>query len=127
MAPLRSRTSIIGTLLVAAVLVTACGIDEDKVAGGGNQVDDIPTASTQPTQSTIPPLDENDLRNVAADVQDFWGATMPAVYDQPYEVIPDERIIAGTSDAEFPTCDGEQVGYSASSVPAMIRASGITS
>ena len=112
MAPLRSRTSIIGTLLVAAVLVTACGIDEDKVAGGSNQVDDIPTASTQPTQSTIPPLDENDLRNVAADVQDFWDGTMPAIYSQAYEVIPDARIIAGTEDAEYPTCDGEQVGYS---------------
>src|SRR6185436_10811489 len=109
MAPLRSRTSIIGTLLVAAVLVTACGIDEDKVAGGSNQVDDIPTASTQPTQSTIPPLDENDLRNVAADVQDFWDGTMPAIYSQAYEVIPDARIIAGTEDAEYPTCDGEQV------------------
>ena len=53
MAPLRSRTSIIGTLLVAAVLVTACGIDEDKVADGVQSA--IGAESTTSTTGTTEP------------------------------------------------------------------------
>jgi predicted metalloprotease len=110
--PLRRRALVCVVLLVA-VLATACGIDEGEVAGGGGSGGggDI-SVTTQPPESTIPPLDENDLRNVAADVQDFWQTTMPEVYGQPYEVIPDERIIAGTPDSTFPSCRGEQIGYS---------------
>jgi predicted metalloprotease len=113
MAPPRRRATAIVALTLTALLVTSCGVDEDKVAGGETEVDSgLPTRTTQPTDSTIPPLDENDLRNVAADVQDFWQQTMPAVYDQQYQQIPDSKIVAGTPDADYPQCDSEQISYS---------------
>jgi predicted metalloprotease len=110
----RRRSTLLALFLLTTLAVTACGIDEDALgAGGGTKIEsELPTQTTQPPESTIPPLDADDLRNVAAEVQDYWTDTMPEVYGEEYEVIPDERIIAGTPDATYPTCGGDQIGYS---------------
>jgi predicted metalloprotease len=108
----RRRTSVLVLLLLSALLVTACGIDEGEVGSGGpDDQDVVMTASTAPPESTIPPLDADDLRNVAADVQEYWERTMPDIYGQPYEPLPAERIVAGSPDATFPLCREEQITY----------------
>ncbi len=110
-----ARRSIGAIVALLALSATACGIDQDQIAGGGGgggDQDVAVTVTSQPAESTIPALDADDLRNVAADVQDFWESTMPDIYNQEYEVIPDSRIIAGTPDADFPECRSQQISYS---------------
>jgi hypothetical protein len=104
----RARRSTLVVLVLGTLLTAACGIDEDRVSGvSSNEL----TVTTQPPESTIPPLDADDLRNVAASVQDFWERTMPEVFDQAYETIPGTRIVAGTPGTTFPVCRNQRLSY----------------
>lgn len=47
------------------------------------------------------------------DIQDFWAKTMPDVYQQKYERIPDTKIMAATSKKPAPGCGSGQPDYEA--------------
>jgi predicted metalloprotease len=102
----RWRATALVVLVLLSLVTAACGIDDSKVAGG----DDL-TVNADTPKSTIPPLDASDLRNVAENIQQFWAKTLPKLYGQKYQRIPDSRIIAGTPDADFPDCQGRRMTY----------------
>src|SRR3954454_19264957 len=105
----RRRTTALVALLLLSLVAAACGIDEDKVAGGSGNGD--MTVTTDAPKSTIPPLDASDLRNVAENIQQFWAKTLPKLYGKTYQRVPDSRIIAGTPSADFPNCQRRHMTY----------------
>ena len=117
------RTGVSATrvlLLGAACLfVASCGIDADKVSISAATTTPSTSATTTPvivmpsTPPTTdpPPISADDLVAVAANVQEFWKAELPDVYQQPYDALPSNRIIAGTPSATYPVCDGDALTY----------------
>ncbi len=101
-------------LVVVAGLLAGCGIDRAAVSTGAGRrpagPGQIEPPTTTPTTAE-PPIDDEDLRAVAADVEAFWEDTLPDVYGLEYEPVDPDRIIAATPDTDLPTCDGEQITY----------------
>ena len=45
------------------------------------------------------------------DIQQFWAGEFPRVYGEPYQPIPESRIIAAAPGVTIPQCAGETQVY----------------
>jgi len=45
------------------------------------------------------------------DIQQFWAGEFPRVYGEPYQPIPENRIIAAAPGVTIPQCAGETQVY----------------
>jgi predicted metalloprotease len=70
-------------------------------------------AAEEKRNRTALPLDEV-LPIAMKDIQDYWAKTMPEVYGQPYQRIPDDKLYAATEEQPGPACvkggDGTEPG-----------------
>lgn len=111
------RGSVAALFIGAACLfVAACGIDSDSLytasvedpSGTAPRIDMPPVT---PSTTAPRPLGDDDLLAVAAEVQQWWGKELPAVYNAPYKPLTADRVVAGTPSANFPVCDRHQITY----------------
>ena len=57
------------------------------------------------------PAYEETIRLTVADLQDYWGSELPALYGVEYRPIPAAKIIAYTSTSKIPRCGPGKVRY----------------
>ena len=57
------------------------------------------------------PAYEETIRLTVADLQDYWGTELPAIYGVRYTPIPASRIIPYTSTSKVPRCGPGKVSY----------------
>lgn len=117
---LPSPVVLVALVLALALLVPACGIDAESV-GGSDRVS-VEGGPVQPQDTRIDnpgnappttgaPITEAGLQAVASDLQEFWAATFPALFDSPYEPVEADRIVAASPGTEIPPCNGERATY----------------
>jgi predicted metalloprotease len=98
-----SLVIVIGVLLVGA----ACTSPDVSVQSTTTVL--VPaTQNPTETKKNKTPKPYREVVDLAlADIQDYWTETLPEVYDQEYEVIPDSKLYPATSDETGPACSPE--------------------
>ena len=54
---------------------------------------------------------DDTLMAAITDIQQFWAGEFPRVYGEPYQPIPESRIIAAAPGVTIPQCAGETQVY----------------
>jgi hypothetical protein len=107
------------SLVTVGMLGAACGVEVESAGGGGGsqtgpggsrEGGGVKPPSTAPPAAEEP-MEPEDLRTVAEDVQAYWEETFPELYDEPYEPVEEDRIVAADSSTQLPVCQGQEAGY----------------